>query len=103
MSNFDIEQCKKDGGMAIHNAYGEVTIIIFEKDPDLLRVAQATLDQRYYLVSDEYLTNISKKKKKKITIYVYEDDKGELYATQYLNYLVYGFKLKDKKELEYEI
>jgi hypothetical protein len=53
-------------------------------------------------VSDEYLTNIPKKKKKKITIYVYEDDKGELYATQYLNYLVYGFKLKDKKELEYD-
>jgi hypothetical protein len=89
--------------MAMNEHFGEVKIIVFEKDPDGYYIAQKTEDLRYYIVSDEYLTNIPKKKKKKITIYVYEDDKGELYATQYLNYLVYGFKLKHTIEKEYEI
>jgi hypothetical protein len=69
MSNFDIEQCKKDGGMAMNEHFGEVKIIVFEKDPDGYYIAQKTEDLRYYIVSDEYLTNIPKKKK--ITIYVY--------------------------------
>jgi hypothetical protein len=101
MSTFDIEQCKKDGGMAMNEHSGEVKIIVFEKDPDGYYIAQKTEDLRYYIVSDEYLTNIPKKEKKKITIYVYEDD-GELYATQYLNYGS-GIKLRDTIEKEYEI
>jgi hypothetical protein len=102
MSNFDIKQCKRDGGLAIHERYGEVKIIIFEKDPDLLRVACATKDQKYYLVRENNITNIPKKEKKKITIYVYEDDNGELYATEHLNYGSV-FKLRDTIEKEYHI
>jgi hypothetical protein len=63
MSNFDIEQCKRDGGLAIHEHFEEVKIIVFEKDPDLLRVAQATKDQRYYLVRENNITNIPKKER----------------------------------------
>jgi hypothetical protein len=101
MSTFDIEQCKTDGGLAIHEQFGEVKIIVFEEDPDGHRVAQRSEDKVYYFVTDVYLTNIPKKEKKKITIYVYEDD-GELYATQYLNYGS-GIKLRDTIEKEYEI
>ena len=101
MSNFDIEQCKKDGGLAIHNMYGEVKIIIFEKDPDGFIVGQKFTNKRYFFLDGfESLTNIPKKKK--ITIYVYEDDKGELYATQNSNY-VSGYKLIDTIEKEYDV
>jgi hypothetical protein len=81
MSNFDIEQCKKDGGLAMNEHSGEVKIIVFEKDPDGYYIAQKTEDLRYYIVSDEYLTNIPKKKKKKITIYVYQNDDVNIWAS----------------------
>ena len=100
MSNFDIEQCKKDGGLAIHSQLGEVKIIVFEEDPDGHRVAQKTEDLRYYFTSEGFLTNIPKKTK--IKIYVYEDDNGELYSTQNSNF-VSGYKLRDTIEKEYEI
>jgi hypothetical protein len=99
MSNFDIEQCKRDGGLAIHEQLGEVKIIVFEKDSDGHLVAQRFKNKTYYFTSEGFLTNIPKKKK--ITIYVYEND-GELYATQYLNYGS-GFKLRDTIEKEYDI
>jgi hypothetical protein len=72
MSNFDIEQCKKDGGLAIHSQLGEVKIIVFEKDSEGSLVAQRSKGKTYYFISDDYLTNIPKKKK--VTIYVYQDD-----------------------------
>jgi hypothetical protein len=78
MSNFDIEQCKRDGGLAIHEYYGEIKIITFEKDSNGIRVALKTKDQTYIFVIENNLTNIPKKKKKKITIYVYIDDKNQI-------------------------
>ncbi|MCA6437060.1 MAG: hypothetical protein IM592_11295 [Bacteroidetes bacterium] len=80
MSNFDIEQCEKDGGLAIHKQYGEIKIIVFEKDPDGYYVARKTEDLRYYIVSDGNLTNIPKKKK--ITIYVYKNSHGAIFISQ---------------------
>jgi hypothetical protein len=79
MSNFDIEQCKRDGGLAINEHFGEIKIIVFEKDPDGYYIAQKTEDLRYYFVSDGYLSNIPKKKK--ITIYVYKNDDGNIWAS----------------------
>jgi hypothetical protein len=79
MSNFDIEQCKRDGGLAIHELYGEVRIIVFEKDPDGFRVAIRSDCKTYYFVSDGYLTNIPKKKK--ITIYVYKNSLDNIFTS----------------------
>jgi hypothetical protein len=76
MSNFDIEQCKKDGGLAIHEQLGEVKIIVFEKDSDGHLVAQRFKNKTYYFTSEGFLANIPKKKK--ITIYVYLDDKNQI-------------------------
>jgi len=84
MSNFDIEQCKRDGGLAINEHFGEIKIIVFEKDPDGYLVAVKIKDQKYYLVGDIYLTNISKKKKKKVTIYVYIDDANIWASSEHL-------------------
>ena len=80
MSNFDIEQCKRDGGLAIHNVYGEVKIIIFEKDPDGFIVGEKFTNKRYFFLNGfESLTNIPKKKK--ITIYVYKNDDVNIWAS----------------------
>jgi hypothetical protein len=81
MSNFDIGQCKRDGGVAIHNMYGEVKIIIFEKDPDGYIVGQKFTNKRYFFLNGfESLTNIPKKKK--ITIYVYKNSHGAIFISQ---------------------
>ena len=106
MSTFDIEQCKRDGGLAIHEHSREVKIIVFEKDPDGYYIAQATEDLRYYIVSDNYLTNIPKKKK--ITIYVYEDDKNQIRSAikdnslELNEYLNRKFRVIDIIEKEYD-
>jgi hypothetical protein len=76
MSNFDIEQCKKDGGLAIHKQYGEIKIIVFKEDPEGYLVGQKTKNEIYIFVTEKNLTNIPKKKK--ITIYVYLDDKNQI-------------------------
>ena len=100
MSNFDIEQCKRDGGLAIHNGFGEVKIIIFEKDTHGYRAAQRIEDGRYYFVTDKNLSNILKKKK--ITIYVYEDPSGRIWISQ-LNKPGIVCELIDTIEKEYDI
>ena len=101
MSNFDIEQCKRDGGLAIHEPVGEVKIIVYEKDPDGYLVAVKIKDQKYYLVGDIYLTNIPKKKK--ITIYVYLDDVNIWASSEHLPCENNQAKLIDTIEKEYEI
>jgi hypothetical protein len=78
-STFDIEQCKIDGGLAISKHFGEVKIIVFEKDPDGYYIAQKTEDLRYYIVSDGYLTNMPKKTK--ITIYVYKNPLDNIFTS----------------------
>jgi hypothetical protein len=101
MSNFDIEQCKRDGGLAIHEPVGEVKIIVYEKDSDGHRVAQRFEDKVYYFVTDNYLTNIPKKKK--ITIYVYLDDVNIWASSEHLPCENNQAKLIDTIEKEYEI
>jgi hypothetical protein len=98
MSNFDIEQCKRDGGMAIHNLYGEVKIIFFEKDPDGFIVGQNINSKKYFLVSGGYLTNIPKKKK--ITIYVYKNSLDNIFTSLST---VPGVSCKLVKTIEEEI
>ena len=80
MSNFDIEQCKRDCGLAIHDLYGEVKIIIFEKDPDGFIVGQKFTNKRYFFLNGfESLTNTPKKKK--ITIYVYKNSLDNIFTS----------------------
>jgi hypothetical protein len=100
MSNFDIEQCKRDGGLAIHEQLGEVKIIVFEKDSDGHLVAQRFKNKTYYFTSEGFLANIPKKKK--VTIYVYKDFNGGFFVTN-SGRPSHEHKLIDTIEKEYEI
>jgi hypothetical protein len=78
-TSFDIEQCKKDNGKAIF-LHAKVTLLDFTPDKfNLLPVKY--VNGQYDTIDIKNLSNIPKKKI--VTIYVYEGDEGELWASSY--------------------
>jgi hypothetical protein len=96
---FDIEQCKADGGKAIYK--GEYCRVL-EFETDMLGGYPIKWDNVYAIVEKSSLSNIPKKRK--LTIYVYKNDDGSVYATSaYPPELNQNWNLIDTVEREYYV